>query len=142
MGDANMSLAYWAPRLAAGLASAFGVLALLLATMGLHSVMTYAVSQRTREMGIRMALGAQIRDVLRLIMRRGMRLVVIGIVLGLAGALALTRFLSSLLMGVGTADPLTFAGMAILLVGVALVACYLPAWRATKADPTVALRVE
>jgi predicted permease len=142
LAETNMSYAYWGPRLAAGLASAFGLLALLLATMGLYSVMTYAVSQRTREMGIRMALGAHVRDLLRLIVRQGMRLVVIGIVLGLACASVAMRLLASLLLGVGTADPLTFAGMAILLVAVALVACYLPARRATKVDPMIALRSE
>jgi predicted permease len=140
LAEANMSFAYWAPRLAAGLASAFGLLALLLATVGLYSVMTYAVSRRTREMGIRMALGANIGDVLRLIVRQGMLLVVIGMALGVACALALTRVLASFLLGVGTADPLTFVSMAILLVAVALVACYLPARRATKVDPLVALR--
>jgi hypothetical protein len=142
LAEANLSFAYWVPRVMAGAASAFGLLALLVATMGLYSVMTYAVSQRTREMGIRMALGAQMRDVLRLIVRQGMRLVVIGIVLGSVCALALTRWLGSLLLGVGTADPMTFAGMAILLVAVALVACYLPARRATKIDPVFALRSE
>jgi putative ABC transport system permease protein len=100
------------------------------------------VSQRTREIGIRMALGAQIRDVLKLILGQGMMLVIVGILLGLIGAFLLTRVLSSLLLGVGTTDPITFFAVAILLSGVALVACWLPARRATRVDPLVALRYE
>jgi predicted permease len=142
LGEENMEFAYLAPRLAAGMGTTFGVLALVLATIGLYSVMTYAVSQRTREIGIRMALGAQVRDMLRLIVSQGIRMVLIGIVLGLAGAFALTRALGSLLLGVGTTDSVTFVGVAVLLVAVALLACYIPARRAARVDPLVALRHE
>ena len=141
-GEENMSLPYWGPRVAAGMATTFGVLALVLATMGLYSVMMYVVSQRTREIGIRMALGATVRDVLRMIVSQGMRLVMIGLVLGLVGAFALTRVFASLLLGVGTTDPLTFVGVAVLLVAIALLACWIPARRAAKVDPLVALRTE
>jgi len=142
VAEENLSIAYWGPRLAAGMASTFGLLALVLATMGLYSVMTYTVSQRTREIGLRMALGAQVRDVLRLIVSQGMRMVMIGLVLGLVGALALTRVFASLLLGVGTTDPLTFVGVAILLLAIALLACWIPARRAARVDPLVALRHE
>jgi putative ABC transport system permease protein len=142
IGDDNMALPYWGPRVAAGMATTFGVLALVLATMGLYSVMMYVVSQRTREIGIRMALGANVRDVLRMIVSQGMRMVMIGLVLGLAGAFALTRVFASLLLGVGTTDPLTFVGVTVLLVLIALLACWIPARRATKVDPLVALRQE
>jgi len=138
--EENMTIALWGPRLAAGMASTFGVLTLLLATMGLYSVMTYAVSQRTREIGIRVALGAQVRDILRLIVSQGMRMTLIGIALGLTGAFALTRVLASLLLGVGTTDSVTFAGVPFLLILVALLACYIPARRAARVDPLIALR--
>jgi ABC-type antimicrobial peptide transport system permease subunit len=140
--EENMSIAYWGPSVAAGMASTFGVLALVLATMGLYSVMTYAVSQRTREIGIRMALGAQVRDVLRLVVSQGMRMALAGIALGLAGALALTRVLASLLLGVGTTDSVTFVGVPVLLIAVALLACYIPARHAARVNPLVALRDE
>jgi ABC-type antimicrobial peptide transport system permease subunit len=138
--EENMTIAYWGPRLAAGMASTFGVLTLVLATMGLYSVMTYAVSQRTREIGIRVALGAQVRDVLRLILSQGMRMTLIGIALGLTGAFSLTRVLASLLLGVGTTDLITFAGVPCLLIAIALLACYIPARRAARVDPLIALR--
>ena len=142
MAERNMAYAYWGPRLAAGMGTAFGLLALLLATMGLYSVMTYTVSQRTREIGIRMALGAQIRDVLKMILTQGMMIVMVGILMGLIGAFLLTRVLAGLLLGVGTTDPITFFSVAILLSAVALLACWIPARRAAKVDPLVALRYE
>ena len=142
IGDENMAIPYWGPRVAAGMATTFGVLALVLATMGLYSVMMYVVSQRTREIGIRMALGANMRDVLRMIVSQGMRLVIIGLALGLTGAFALTRVFASLLLGVRTTDPLTFVGVALLLFAIALLACWIPARRATKVDPLIALRQE
>jgi putative ABC transport system permease protein len=120
----------------------FGTVALLLATAGVFGVMAYSVSRRTREIGVRVALGARSRDVLAMILGQGMRMIVIGIAIGLAGALAITRALESMLFGVTASDPVTFAAVITLLVGVALLACYIPARRATRVDPMVALRAE
>ena len=120
----------------------FAAVTLALASVGLYGVMAYSVSERSREIGIRIALGAQRRDVLKLVVAQGMTLTLIGIGIGLAAALALTRLMRSLLFEVSVTDPLTFAGLAALLSVVALLACYLPARRATKVDPMVSLKCE
>jgi putative ABC transport system permease protein len=137
-----MSAAVFIQRIAATLLGLFGGLALLLATIGLYSVMAYSVSQRTHEIGVRLALGAKPRDVLKLVVGHGMRLAIIGVAVGVAAAFGLTGLMSSLLFGVSPGDPLTFGSISLLLVAVALAACYVPARRATRIDPTVALRYQ
>ena len=129
-------------RFAMLLLGGFALIALLLAGIGIYGVMAYSVNQRTHEIGIRMALGAQTINILRLIIRQALLLVVIGIAFGLTGALALSRVISSLLFGVSTTDWFTFAITSLLLGGIALLASYVPARRATKVDPMVALRYE
>jgi predicted permease len=138
----HVRLAMADQRISAGLIASLGVLGLLLAAVGLYGLTSYVVGIRTREIGIRIALGAQKRDVLRMVIGQGLKLALIGVSIGIAGALALTSFLSSLLYGVKPTDTLTFIAVSLILIAVALVACYIPARRAAKVDPMVALRYE
>jgi putative ABC transport system permease protein len=133
---------FWPTRTMSNLVGIFGAIALLLACAGLYGVLSYAVAQRTREIGLRLALGAQAGDVLRLIIRQGLRLALGGVALGLIAALGLTRVLARFLHGVSATDPLTFAVIPPLLIAVTLLACYLPARRATKVDLLAAIRRE
>jgi putative ABC transport system permease protein len=130
------------PRLNAMLLASFAGMAMLIAAIGIYGVLAYAVNQRTREIGVRMALGAQPRDVLRLVVREGMRVAVIGVTLGLIAGVVLSRVVASLLYGVAARDPMTFTFVAVLLTTVALAACAIPARRAARVDPIVALRYE
>jgi predicted permease len=132
----------WWQRLGVTLLSILGGLGLLLTAVGIYGVTAYIVAQRTREFGVRMALGARGRDVMKLVIREGMWLVLIGVVIGMAASLAVSRLLKSFLFGLSAADPMTFGIIPLLLAAVALLACYVPARRATKVDPMIALRSE
>jgi predicted permease len=131
-----------ARRFAMALLTVFAALAVLLSSIGIYGVISYLVGQRTHEIGVRIALGAQRADVLRLVLGEGVKMAALGVAIGFVAALALTRLMSQMVFGVSTTDPLTFAGVAALLVGVALFACYIPARRAMRVDPMVALRYE
>jgi predicted permease len=138
--DIEPQLQAW--RLGSSLFSIFGLLALSIASVGVYGLLAYSVAQRTREIGIRLALGAQMRDVLNLVIRQGIALVVVGLIIGLGLALALTRLVANQLYGVSATDPVTFAVIVLLMGAVSLAACYIPARRATKVDPLISLRCE
>ena len=140
--EARLSASVAAPRFYALLLGLFAVMALLLAAIGIYGVLSYNVSQRHREIGVRMALGAAGRDILSLVLGQGLTLAVVGVAIGVAGAFATTRFLRTLLFGITVTDPVTYAGIAVLLTGVALLACWIPARRAIRVDPMTALRYE
>jgi putative ABC transport system permease protein len=140
--DQVIADALWQPRFNLQLIGLFAGVALVLAAIGLYGVMSYSVAQRTHEVGLRMALGAQRRDVMKLVLRQGMKLTLLGVALGLFASAALTRLMTQLLFAVSSTDPTTFVVISLILVGVALLACFVPALRATKVDPMVALRYE
>jgi predicted permease len=130
------------PRLLTTLLALFGILGLLIGGIGLYGVLAYFVTHRRREIGVRVALGADAGKVLRMVVGRGLRLAGLGLIAGLAGALLLTRFMRSVLFGVEATDPITFAGVAVVLIGVAFLASYIPARRAARVDPLIAMRAE
>ena len=140
--DSRIQLATTAQRMGGTFVGGFGIIALILAAIGIYGVLAYTTRQRTHEIGVRMALGAEPRNVFALVLAQGARLAVSGIAIGLSASFVLTRALSSELFGVSATDPLTYAGVALLLCGVALLACYIPARRAMRVDPMVALRWE
>jgi predicted permease len=140
--DEHMSLSLFPPRIAAGILGGFGALALILAGIGVYGVTAYSVAQRTRDIGIRMALGARSGQVLRLVLSEGFRLAGVGVLIGLGVAFALTGFAQSVLYGVSATDPATFLGISLLLAAVSLAACLVPARRASRVDPIRALRTE
>jgi putative ABC transport system permease protein len=140
--DDVMGTSAAAPRFRTVLLGLFGLAALLLGGVGIYGVISYSVSQRTREFGIRVALGADLGQILRSVIAHGLKLTLAGVLIGVAGGLVLARFLRSLLFGISAADPLTFASVALLLTLVAVLACYIPARRAIKVDPVIALRYE
>jgi putative ABC transport system permease protein len=140
--EENISTSVVQPKFRATLLSIFSFLALALAAIGIYGVISYSVTQRTREIGIRMTLGADGLAVLRMILKQGIALALLGVGLGLAGAFGLTRLLENFLFQVKPFDPLTFAGVAAVLIAVSLAACWFPARRATRVDPIVALRYE
>jgi putative ABC transport system permease protein len=133
--------ALWAPRMGALLLAIFGGLALALASIGVYGVMSYSVSQRTRELGIRLALGATIGEVRGMVLRQGLLLTIVGIAVGTASAVVLARLVSDLLYGISAIDPLTFTLIPAALLAVAALAIYIPARRASRVDPVVALRI-
>jgi putative ABC transport system permease protein len=140
--DARVAGALRQPRLRSALIGLFAIAALLLAVIGLYGIVSQSVSQRTRELGIRLALGAQRRDVAAMVLGQGCRLTAVGALLGIAGALAVTRLLSALLYGIAPTDPVTYASVCALLTAVALAGSYIPARRATRVDPAIVLRNE